>query len=101
MQLRIPLGTYGSDLADIVVEKFNAERNRHKERSPHRLNAYILRRGRGNRQLYKRVGDKFELIANGQRLPLKYAQRQALYLVIDLKKELVKNIWYVKRTLGL
>ena len=106
MKLTIPLGTYGLELATIVRDKFNEQRNKNPERSPMRLNAHILFRGRGNRLLYKRTGGeeikgepenikmynpvKYKQICSygGQKdIPLKYAQRVSLYLIIDLKKQ--------------
>ena len=73
-QERIPFGVYDLDEANRMVEKFNAERNKIKERSEGRRTMHLLRRGRGYRNGKLRYC---------QDLPLKYAQRVAIYLIIN------------------
>ena len=112
MKLTIPLGKYGLELADLVRTKFNEQRNKHPERSAMRINAHILFRGRGKRNTYVRRGShpsKWERNArfNDMKgdpnepikicgnymgdLPVEYAQYVCLYLVIDIKKYLLKR----------
>lgn len=85
---RIPLGIYDLHTAKEICDKFKEQRNKCPERSENRLNAHILQRARGNRAIYKRVKNldgsfKFERICNSNDdIPLKYAQRVSLYLII-------------------
>jgi hypothetical protein len=93
--LRIPLGTYSLEQGEDMKKQFNALRNRVSERHPNRLHAQILLRARGCRsKLFEQVKVKlsggrtetrYRSLANGQDLPMKYAQRVAVYLIINTK----------------
>ena len=97
MTIRISLGTYSLEVGKDIQEKFNAIRNQVSERHPNRLHAQILLRARGHRSnLYKKVRielsggrteTRFRSIANGQDLPMKYAQRVAVYLILKENKK--------------
>jgi hypothetical protein len=119
VKLTIPLGVYGLEFADLVRSKFNAERNKNPERSPMRLNAHILFRGRGKRNTYvKRKNHPSKWVRNAkyngvegdqdqpmrvggsQDLPVEYAQKVALYLIIDLNKTIKQYLWQFKREVG-
>ena len=99
MKITIPLGTYGLELATLVRDKFNEQRNKHPERSALRNNAYISFRGRGYRH---------KTVSFRQELPAKYAQYVSLYLYVDITKYIKAKIeklfyikhWYTEQTGG-
>jgi hypothetical protein len=104
--ITIPLGTYGLELAEIVRGKFNEQRNKESERSPLRLRARIAFRGRGKRNLYMKhkgaegIPDSYEKITSwgGQQdVPLSHAQRVALYLIIDISKNIKSEVEWQKK----
>lgn len=92
--IRIPLGTYSIEQGKEIQRQYNKSRQ-HKERDKNRIRSHILLRGRGKRGLYEKVVDnhgtiRYRLTSDGQGLPLKYAQRVAVYLIINPKERDLK-----------
>jgi len=87
--IRIPLGTYSLEQGEEMKRKYN-ECRQHKERDKHRLRSHILLRGRGNRNLWvNEFGKPLRPICSSPQkdIPLKYAQRVAVYLIINERIE--------------
>ena len=84
------IGIFGHSLADYIVREFNKKRGQHKERTPERVRASIVKRGRGHRNIYLDSGtdvsdiNRYHKIdCRNQDLPLDYAPFVALYLVVN------------------
>lgn len=81
------IGIFGHTVADYIVREFNKRRNQHKERSPERIRATIVKHGRGHRNIYLDSGRDFsdvnkyyKIDYRNQDLPVDYAPMVALYL---------------------
>lgn len=83
---RIALGTYGIDTAKIIRERIMV----HYKKCYPKKKVFVHFRGRGHRNLYKRIWDKngitsykkISTIGGQQDIPLDYATKVAVYLVI-------------------